>query len=174
MDLERYHEILQFLYKEARFLDARDYRSWLTLLTEDVFYVMPSRFNRLREGADEDWAVDKELAELAFFEENIQSLRIRVERFYTGMAWTEEPPSRTRHIVTNVEVEDDAQPNQVRVFSNYLAFRSRLDGLSEDEDFLFGCRQDVMRKEDGTWKLASRRIVPDSVVLNAQNLSLFL
>jgi 3-phenylpropionate/cinnamic acid dioxygenase small subunit len=174
MNHERCHEIQRFLYKEARLLDSRDYRNWLKLLTDDVFYVMPTRFNRLREGPDEDWSVEKELGELAFFEENMASLRIRVERFYTGMAWTEEPPSRTRHLITNIEVEDDEEPNQALVYSNFLAFRSRLDGLPENEDFLFGCRQDLLRLADGEWKLARRRIITDSVVINAQNLSLFL
>jgi 3-phenylpropionate/cinnamic acid dioxygenase small subunit len=171
---ERLQSIQQFLYREARLLDNRQYREWLQLVTDDVFYVMPTRFNRLRAGRDEDWAVEKELAELSFFEEDWTSLNQRVERFYTGMAWTEEPPSRTRHLITNIEVEDDERPDQARVYSNFLAFRSRLAGLKEDEEFFFGCRQDILRNVQGQWKLARRRIITDSVVLNAQNLSIFL
>jgi 3-phenylpropionate/cinnamic acid dioxygenase small subunit len=174
MSDERLHSIQQFLYREARLLDNRRYREWLQLLTDDVFYVMPTRYNRLREGRDEDWAVEKELAELPYFEEDWASLHQRVERFYTGMAWTEEPPSRTRHLITNIEVEDDERDDQARVYSNFLAFRSRLAGLKEDEEFFFGGREDLVRHVDGGWKLARRRIITDSVVLNAQNLSLFL
>lgn len=73
-----------------------------------------------------------------------------------------------------IEVEDDERPDQARVYSNYLAFRSRLAGLKEDEEFFFGCRQDILRNVQGEWKLARRRIITDSVVLNAQNLSIFL
>jgi biphenyl 2,3-dioxygenase beta subunit len=176
MNHERYHTIQQFLYREARLLDNRQYREWLQLLADDVFYVMPTRFNRLREGRDEDWAVEKELAELPYFEEDKASLTRRVERFYSGMAWTEEPPSRTRHLITNIEVEDDTEDaNQALAYSNFLAFRSRLAGRKEeDEEFFFGARQNVLRLMDGEWKLARRRIITDSVVLNAQNLSLFL
>jgi 3-phenylpropionate/cinnamic acid dioxygenase small subunit len=171
---ERYQAIQQVLFREARLLDNRRYRDWLAMLTDDIFYVMPTRYNRLRSGRDEDWAVEKELDELPFFEEDRASLTQRVERFYTGMAWTEEPPSRTRHLITNIEVEDDDQPDQARVFSNFLAFRSRLAGHKEDEEFFFGAREDVFRCVEGDWKLARRRIITDSVVLNAQNLSLFL
>ncbi len=89
--------VQQFLFREARLLDERRFDEWLALFSDDCFYWMPTRFNRLRDGIDETWQVDKEtegLDGLAYFEDNKQILRRRVERLKTGMAWAEDPPSR--------------------------------------------------------------------------------
>jgi 3-phenylpropionate/cinnamic acid dioxygenase small subunit len=39
-------EIEQFLYREARLLDNRQYHAWLDLFTDDVRYWMPVRTSR--------------------------------------------------------------------------------------------------------------------------------
>ena len=39
-------QIEQFLYREARLLDARQFRQWLELFTDDIRYWMPMRSNR--------------------------------------------------------------------------------------------------------------------------------
>ena len=98
------HSVEQFLYREARLLDDRKFRDWLELFTDDVRYWMPTRFNRLRDGPEEQWEVEKEHDTLGFFDETKESLQRRVERFYSGMAWAEDPPSRTRHFLSNIEV----------------------------------------------------------------------
>jgi 3-phenylpropionate/cinnamic acid dioxygenase small subunit len=167
------HSVEAFLYREARLLDDRQFREWLELLTDDIRYWMPTRHNRLREGPDERWEVEKELDALGFFDETKSSLTRRVDRFYSGMAWAEEPPSRTRHLISNVEVMETDQADEVRVYSNFLAYRSRLEGLEGEEDFFVGRREDILRREAGEWKIAQRRIIFDGLVLNAQNLSIF-
>ena len=86
----------QFLVEEAALLDAADYAGWLDLLTEDIRYVMPVRVTTAR-GAGFD-----SLADMDHFDEDMYSLRKRVQRLATDHAWTEDPPSRTRHFVTNV------------------------------------------------------------------------
>jgi len=170
---ERIHAVEQFLYKEARLLDDRRYNDWLELLADDIDYTMPTRHNRLREGPNEQWEVERELDELCFFEESKTSLVLRVRRFYSGMAWAEEPPSRTRHLVTNIEVVSSESADETEVFSNFLLYRSRLEGLEGDEDFFVGRREDRLRREGSEWKLAKRRIIIDTVVVSAQNLSIF-
>jgi ethylbenzene dioxygenase beta subunit len=49
-------------------------------------------------------------------------------------------------------------------------YRSR--GETE-EDFYVGSREDVLRNVDGSWQLASRKIVFEQNVLSAKNLSNF-
>ncbi len=166
-------DIEAFLYREARLLDDRKFRDWLALLTDDIRYWMPTRHNRMREGPDEQWEVEKELDVLGFFDETKNSLTLRVERFYSGMAWAEDPPSRTRHFISNVEVMETAKANEVEAYSNFLAYRSRLEGLEGEENFFAGRREDILRREQGHWKIAQRRIIFDGLVLNAQNLSIF-
>ena len=104
----------QFLYREARLLDERRFHDWLELFTEDLRYWMPVRTSRYPKGSraivilDEDRYVEDELAqegELALLDETKESLSMRIARLDTGMAWAEDPPSRTRHLITNIEVE---------------------------------------------------------------------
>ncbi len=172
MSHELRHAVEQFLYQEARLLDDRKFRHWLDLLTDDVHYWMPTRHNRLREGPDEQWEVEKELDVLGFFDETKASLTLRVERFYSGMAWAEEPPSRTRHFLSNIEVIETDKADEVQVYANFLTYRSRLEGLEGEEDFFVGRREDLLRCVDGQWRIARRRIIFDGLVLNAQNLSI--
>ena len=165
--LETYWEVYSFLMREAELLDERREREWLeSCITEDVEYLMPVRENRERsEGAgfsDESF----------YFQETQGSLELRVRRLETEYAWAEDPPSRTRHFVTNVRVAEGEEDDEVAVRTNLLLYRSR--GSDPRQDLLSAERRDVLRKEDGQWKLKRRVILLDHSVLMTHNLSVFL
>src|SRR5919201_5900619 len=63
--------------------------------------------------------------ELAILDETKTTLSGRIARLDTGMAWAEDPPSRTRHIIANIEVEPGDTPSELKVYSNYLVYRTR-------------------------------------------------
>ena len=170
----------QFLYREARLLDERRFHEWLDLLTDDVRYWMPVRTNRYPKASkaivilDPDRYTEKDLGQeddLAIFDETKETLGRRIARLETGMAWAEDPPSRTRHIVCNIEVEPGDTASELKVFSNFLVYRSRSE---TEQDFYVGARQDVLRQVNGAWKLARRTIILDQNVLLAKNVSIFL
>src|ERR1700751_4882600 len=94
-------EIEQFLYGEAALLDDGDFHAWLDLLADDIHYWMPTRYNRTRRERGLDISSANELA---FFDDDKASLVMPIKRIDTGMAWAEDPPSRTRHLVTNVQI----------------------------------------------------------------------
>lgn len=161
----RHLQAHQFLVDEAYLLDAQDYEAWLDTLTEDIRYVMPVRVTTAR-GAGFDTSPG-----MAHFDEDKYSLSQRVARFATEHAWTEDPPSRLRHFVTNVRtfVEDEAH---LAVESAELLFRSRGD---VNESALVSCgREDLLRRCGDRWKLARRTILVDESVLRMQNLAVFL
>ncbi len=108
--------------------------------------------------------------ELGLFDEDIRTLTARVARLDTGMAWAEDPPSRTRHLITNIEIVPDASDSELTVHCNFIVYRSR--GETE-QDFYVGARQDRLRRVDGAWKIANRRMILDQNVLTAKNLSIF-
>jgi 3-phenylpropionate/cinnamic acid dioxygenase small subunit len=58
----------------------------------------------------------------------------------------------------------------VTVLCNFLVYRGR--GETE-RDFYVGAREDLLRRVDGTWKIARRRLTLDENVLTAKNLSIF-
>jgi 3-phenylpropionate/cinnamic acid dioxygenase small subunit len=172
-------EIEQFLYREARLLDERRFHEWLELLTDDIRYWMGSRSNRYPKSSkaiailDLDRYVEDDLVkedELAIFDETKQTLSQRVARLETGMAWAEDPPSRSRHLITNVEVEPGQSANEVKVYSNFMVYRSRAE---TEQDFYVGARRDVLRRVAGSWKIANRKIILDQNVLLAKNVSIF-
>jgi len=172
-------QVEQFLYREARLLDSRQFRQWIDLLADDLRYWIPMRSNRYSAASKsisildgsryEEDDLSKE-SDQAFMDEDKGSLRRRVDRLDTGMAWAEDPPSRTRHLISNVEVEPGERESELKVYSNFIMYRSR--GETE-EDFYVGSREDVLRNVDGSWQLASRKIVFEQNVLSAKNLSNF-
>jgi 3-phenylpropionate/cinnamic acid dioxygenase small subunit len=172
-------QVEQFLYREARLLDSRQFRQWIELLADDLRYWIPMRSNRysavsksisILDGSRyEEDDLSKE-SDQAFMDEDKGSLKRRVDRLDTGMAWAEDPPSRTRHFISNIEVEPGDRESELKVYSNFIMYRTR--GETE-EDFYVGSREDVLRSVDGSWKLAKRKIVFDQNVLSAKNLSNF-
>ena len=172
-------EVEQFLYREARLLDDRRFRDWLTLFTDDVRYWMASRTNRYPKSSkaisilDPDRYVEDDIGredELAILDESKETLTGRVDRLDTGMAWAEDPPSRTRHMISNIEVEMGDAETEIRVYSNFIVYRSRAE---TEQDFYVGTRQDVLRRVDGEWKIAHRKLILDQNVLLAKNVSIF-
>src|SRR5882724_9707132 len=122
--LELQHEIEQFLYQEAALLDDGDYHGWLAILADDIQYWMPTRYNRTRRERELDASSE---TELAFFDDDRASLGMRVKRLDTGMAWAEDPPSRTRHLVTNVQIRPRSAVDEYDVTSSFLLYRTRLE-----------------------------------------------
>lgn len=175
-----WREVEQFLYGEARLLDERRFREWLDLWTEDARYWMPVRSARIPKGSkamvilNPDGYDDEELAkdgELAYFDETKETLVLRIQRLETGMAWAEIPPSRTRRMISNIEVERPGGNGQVRAFSNFIVYRNRGE---HEQDFFVGRREDRLRNIGGEWKIAGRKVYLDQNVLMAKDLSIFL
>jgi phthalate 3,4-dioxygenase subunit beta len=160
-----HHDAHQFLVEEAALLDAADYQAWLGLLTDDISYVMPVRVTTAR-GAGFD-----SLPDMAHFDEDLYSLRKRVQRLATDHAWTEDPPSRTRHLVSNVRTFR-LGGSELEVESGLLLFRSR--GDTREADLLSAGRRDVLRMTGDGYRLARREITVDESVLRTQNLAVFL
>lgn len=161
------HEIEQFLYAEAEMLDEGDMHAWVALFTDDVRYVMPTRTNRLRRERGQE--VGKE-TDLAYFDDDKGSLQARVKRLDTGMAWAEDPPSRTRHLVTNVRVTPLETEGEYAVRCCFFLYRTR---LRTDENLFVGRRHDVLRRTPEGLRIARREILLDQNVILAKNLSVF-
>lgn len=162
-----HREIEHFLFHEARLLDDRRFHEWVEVFTEDARYWMPVRGDRAGDTPASEFAKEHELA---FFDETKETLRQRAQKLDTGMAWAEEPRSRTRHLVTNIEAYEADGPAQVKVYCNFIVYRTRLE---TKEDIFVGRREDLLKQENNSWKIAERKIFLDQTVLFADNLSIF-
>jgi 3-phenylpropionate/cinnamic acid dioxygenase small subunit len=72
--------------------------------------------------------------------------------------------------VSNVLVGDETDEG-VPVRSNFYLFRSRLES---EEDIYCGHREDLLRRIDGRFRLARRKIVFAQSVLTARSITTFL
>lgn len=162
----RQFEVERFLYEEAALLDAHRYDEWLALFADDATYFMPIRRTRMRRELDREFTTPDEMA---FFNDTKPLLAGRVEKLRTGRAWAEDPPSRTRRLVTNIRVVAD-EGDRLDVESNFMLYRTRLDS---QEDSWIGSRQDVLRRHGGSFLIAARTILLEQTVLLSRNLSNF-
>lgn len=163
--LER--EIENFLYDEAELLDSRQFEAWLDLLTEDIRYWMPMRRNVKFDNQEHENT--REQQDMNWFDEGKETLTQRVKQILTGVHWAEEPLSRVCHLVTNVRLTD-VTVDAIHVKSRFLIYRNR---QQDETDIFVGKREDVLRKVEGAWKIARRKIILDQNVLLAKNLTIF-
>jgi phthalate 3,4-dioxygenase beta subunit len=163
---ERHLQAHQWLVDEAWLLDTQAYDEWLELLTDDIHYWMPVRVTTaLGTGFDTSPG-------MAHFDEDKYSLSRRVARFGTEHAWTEDPPSRLRHHLSNVRTFATDDPDHLIVDSATLLFRNR--GDVREGAFISAGREDLLRCTPDGWKLARRTILADDAVMRMQNLAIFL
>lgn len=159
---ELQHAVEQFFYYEADLLDTGRLREWLELVDEDIEYQVGTR--PTVEAGMED-SVPPSLA----FEDDKQSLTWRAKRLETGMAWAEEPPSRTRYLITNVRITPTGDTYLVR--SNFVLYRNRLETM---EHLLVGSRKDILRPQptDPGFVILRRAVTLDQNVVLSNNLSM--
>jgi 3-phenylpropionate/cinnamic acid dioxygenase small subunit len=166
-DMLRTFSVQQFLYEEAALLDERRFDEWLERCAPEIRYWMPAQTNRDRNERDRTVGGPHDLP---MFEETWEHLHQRVRRLATGRAWAEEPPSRTRRLVTNVRVTVRS-PDGVRAASNLLLYRTRHDA---DVQIFVASRVDELRPHDEhAWHIVSRTIVLDATTVPGHNLSVF-
>ena len=159
----------QFLIAEAEILDKGDYKKWLTQVSDDILYRIPLRTTRERNAhsqfSSQSWHMYEDRG----------SLEMRVARVYTDYNFVEEPPSRSRHFLTNFRVASvklSESTTELLMKCNLLLYRNKLDFTSYD--LLSGEREDLLRKEQGVWKLAKRTVYLDHTTMGMSNLAIFL
>ena len=170
--LDLIREVEDLFYTEADLLDGRHYEEWLTLFTHDVRYWMPLRKNvSLRDQSQDTSRPD----EIGWFDDDKATLEKRVKQLMTGIHWAEEPISRVAHVISNVRLMERRQTlddgETMPVSSRFFVYRNRLE---TETDFLVGRREDLLRRENGNLKVASRKILIEQSVLLAKNLTIFL
>lgn len=159
------------LAREARLLDERRWEDWLGLWAPGGRMAVPIRSTPQPTGPER--SVAAELAapgDLWWIDETKDLMEIRVAKLRTGKAWAEEPPSRTRRFVTNIEVASDGD-DVLLVRSNLLLVRSRRD---RDREMIVAARRDRWQRTDEGLRLAERHVTLDDATLVVDNMSLFL
>jgi 3-phenylpropionate/cinnamic acid dioxygenase small subunit len=155
-----------FVYLEALALDERRFRDWIAMFADDARYEMPLRLNREKLA---DW----ELSPTGrIFDDTRETLEVRIRRLETDFAWAEQPPSRTRHYITNVLVQATEEADEYLVLSNCFVYRSR--GTNTEPSLFSAQRRDRVRRDGDGWLFVHRWTALDQSLVNAHNMSIFI
>lgn len=161
-----HYEVERFYYDEAALLDSHRYEEWLALFSDDAHYFMPIRRTRMLRELDKEFTRP---GEMAFFDDTKTLLAGRIKKLESGRSWAEDPPSRTRHLITNIRIlRDDGRTLEVE--SNFHLYRTR---LNSEESSWIGSRRDVLRRVEGSFQIVDRKIFLEQTVLLSRNLSNF-
>ncbi|MBF5007160.1 3-phenylpropionate/cinnamic acid dioxygenase subunit beta [Diaphorobacter caeni] len=167
VDVALHHQIADFLFLEAELLDDWNFRGWLGVIASDVRYFMRSTTN----AQTRDRRKSIQPPTTWIFNETWGQLERRIARLETGMAWAEEPPSRTRHLITNLRISAAVDGDGYEVRCNYVLHRSQKE---RDLNTYIGTRVDRIRRAADTangWRIYFREITLDQVVITSHNLS---
>ena len=112
-------QLQQFLYREARFLDDRDFDAWLALYAPQAEFWMPA-------WDDDDTLVTDPQTEISLiYYPDKSGLEDRVFRIRTERSSaTSLPEPRTSHNISNVEIVAQTE-NECRLRFNWLTFSFR-------------------------------------------------
>jgi benzoate/toluate 1,2-dioxygenase beta subunit len=152
MPLDR-HQIENFLYREARLMDENAYDEWFALWTDDALYWVPAN-------ADD---IDPQRHVSIVYEDKAH-LEDRIERLKSGAAYAQDPKSRMRRVVSNVEIEE-GEHGEVIVYSNF-----NLTELRRSHQRTFAGRTIHKLRPDGnSFKIAYKKVLlvnNDEVISN--------
>lgn len=121
VDADLLREVEAFLFAEARLQDELDYDAWEALWTDDAIYWVPAN------GDDID-----PTRQMSVIYDNRSRIATRIKQLKSGKRHSQSPPSRTRRMVSNVELldADPDFPGDVQVGANYVVFESRERGMT--------------------------------------------
>lgn len=143
-----YDEVRDFLYAEARFLDDRDWDSWLELYAKDAEFWMPS------------WDDDGQLTRDPQSEVSLMyyprrdGLEDRIFRIRTEKSTSSTPDHRTGHNITNIELESlDETGCTVRF--NWITYTMRYKIV----DQYFGTSIYLIVREDGKLQIKKKKVI---------------
>ena len=137
-------DLIDFVVRESRLLDAKQYEEWNELFTDDAFYWVPAAPDQA-DGLNHcsHMYEDKLLREL------------RIERLKSPRAFSQQPPSRCHHLLQVPVVEEfDAAANRYVVRTSFHYTESQGDELQ----FFLGTFFHHLTLADGALRMTLKRV----------------
>lgn len=157
-------QVREFLYREAALLDARKLEEWLSLMDENVTYRAPLRITDEHSGPS--------YSDSAYhFNDDYESLQVRVGRFDSEYAWSERPPSSTQRFVTNIRA-NRTDEGDIKATSKVLLYYSQ--GHSAEYTLLFARREDLLVPSNDGFSIRERDVYFAHGVPKIDKISVFL
>jgi benzoate/toluate 1,2-dioxygenase subunit beta len=146
VDVDLLREVEQFVYREARYADEHRYDEWEALWTDDAIYWVPS-------GADD---IDP-TQQMSVVFDNRARIATRIKQLHTGKRHAQNPASKLRHLITNVELldGDPDRAEEIEVGANFLVYESRERGVT----LWAGRNEWTLRRLDGELRIARKKVM---------------
>ena len=132
----------QFLYHEARLMDEQRYDEWLSLWTDDALYFVPVN----------DEGIDPKRHVTLIYDDR-RRLEDRITQLKSQVHWSQEPRSRMRRVVSNVEVSETG--SEVTSESNFVLVEVRRD----QQTVLGGRSIHTLRPDNGSFQIAQKKVL---------------
>lgn len=144
VDIDLLREVEQFLFREARLADEGDYDGWEALWTDDGVYWVPAN------GDDIDPAT-----RMSIIFDNRSRIALRVRQLRHDKRHAQNPRSKLRRLLANVEILERPDDGDVVVGANFLIYESRPAGTA-----IWGGRAEYhLRPVDGSWRMARKKVM---------------
>jgi 3-phenylpropionate/cinnamic acid dioxygenase small subunit len=144
LDTDLLREVEQFIYAEARLADESRYDDWEALWTDDAVYWVPAN------GDDTDPET-----QMSIIHDNRSRIATRIRQLHTGKRHAQTPPSRLRRIVSNVELLDNGDGDDVLAGANFIIYESRQRGVT-----LWAGRYEYLLRPTGDgWRMAGKKVL---------------
>jgi 3-phenylpropionate/cinnamic acid dioxygenase small subunit len=157
-----YRAVEDFLYREARLADEARYADWLALWTDDGVYWVPAT---TAAGVDPD-------RHLSHIYDNRARLDTRVKLLQTGHRYSQEPASRMRRLISNIQVRE-AEGGELVAESNFLIAELAIQAKHEVHWWV-GRATHRLRRVDGALRMSGKTVVLINAAEPLPNLSFLI
>lgn len=141
-DAELFHCVQQFLFLEAELLDDRRFDEWIGLFEADGEYWVPMAWNQ-----------PDPHQHISLLYENVDVLKMRINRLNELAALSQRPFSRTCHHVSNVIIrsanEDGVEARSALILVEYRR--------NEQRTFA-GYSRHTLRRNGSSFRIRSKRV----------------
>ena len=142
--LPDFRRIENFLYREARLMDENAYEEWLSLwASENICYWVPTSENETDPGQ-----------QISIIYDDRKRLEGRIKRLASGYAFAQDPKSRMRRVISNVEI-DEAVDGTVTTWSNFALGEFRRG----KQDIFVGRTMHKLRPEGDSFKILLKKVL---------------
>jgi len=139
--------VADFLYREARLADEARYAEWLAPWTDDGVYWVPAT-------TEPDPDPERQLSHVY---DNRARVETRVKLLQTGVRYSQEPASRMRRLVSNIEVEA-ADGGELVAGSNFLLAELAVQA-GRELHWWAGRATHRLRRVDGQLRMSRKTVV---------------
>ena len=150
IELPSRQEVEDLLYKEAALLDEWRLEEWLNLLADDAIYEIPP--TDVPEGDSRNT--------LFIIADDALRIRSRVKQLLGKAAWSENPRSRTRRMITNVRILG-MDGSCILVTANFAVYRMRYESV----DTYIGHYDYKLVRTGNDLRIRERRAILDNEAL---------